>query len=266
MTNPKKQINIARIIYDAYPHSDLLPIEPDKDCLNMERLLVKVTGDNIGDGLFKFIVTEIVEGGEGSIDGAIRVTEQAREDVESVLQALYAANTSQSGENNRSEPAKIMHLYEVQATEYNGEQEYSQSKLIVAENMERARNITRDYFRQWYDDGDELQAHDTDNPDEFEFICGCIRLKIRSIQRTTIDKWLKMQISLHSISELPNKLTMTKIEKSSLELLEACKVLTSYTMDLLYRLDNQVNLEDIEELQQAIDVIDKHSNIVTNKS
>jgi len=67
MTNPKKQINIARIIYDAYPHSDLLPIEPDKDCLNMERLLVKVTGDNIGDGLFKFIVTEIVEGGEGSI-------------------------------------------------------------------------------------------------------------------------------------------------------------------------------------------------------
>ena len=86
MTNAKKQINIARMIYEAYPHSDLLPIDPDTDCQNMETLLAKVTDDNIGDGLFKFIVTEIVEGGEGTLDGAIRVTEQAKEDVESVLQ------------------------------------------------------------------------------------------------------------------------------------------------------------------------------------
>ena len=41
------------------------------------------------------------------------------------------------------------------------------------------------------------------------------------------------------------------------ELLEACKVLTSYTTDLLYRLDDQVNLRDIEEVQQASQAIAK---------
>ena len=98
MTETEKLINIARIIYDAYPHSDLLPIEPDIDCINLETLLVKVTFDNIGDDLFKFIVTEIVEGGEGTLYGSVRVTEQAREDIESVLHALRTATivTNQS--------------------------------------------------------------------------------------------------------------------------------------------------------------------------
>jgi len=93
MTETKKQINIARVIYDAYPHVDLLPIDQDKDCLNLQNLLSKVTGENIGDSLFKFIVIEIIEGGEGTISGAIQVMERAREDVEAVLQALYAVNT-----------------------------------------------------------------------------------------------------------------------------------------------------------------------------
>ena len=159
-----------------------------------------------------------------------------------------------------------MKLYEVQTTEYNGEQEYSQRKLLAAKNIKHARQIARDYFKQWYDDGEEPQDHKTDNPDEFEFISGCIRFKIQSVQKTTIDKWIKAQTTLHSITELPDELVKTSIAKAVTQLLEACKVLTSYTMDLLYRLDNQVNLEDIEELQQAIDVIDKHSNIVTNKS
>ena len=74
-----------------------------------------------------------------------------------------------------------MKLFEAQATEYNGEQEYSQSKLLAAENIDHAWQIARDYFRQWYDDGDELDVHNTDNPDEFEFIGGCIILKIDSI-------------------------------------------------------------------------------------
>ena len=91
MKNPQKQINIARIIYEAYPHSDLLPIDPDTDCKNMETLLGKVNDDNIGDGLFKFIVIEIVEGGECTLDGAVRVIERARDDIESVLQALQNA-------------------------------------------------------------------------------------------------------------------------------------------------------------------------------
>jgi hypothetical protein len=35
------------------------------------------------------MVVEIVEGGEGTLNGAIRVLEQARSDVEAVLQALH---------------------------------------------------------------------------------------------------------------------------------------------------------------------------------
>lgn len=91
MTKTKKKINIARIIYDAYPHSDLLPIDPDKDCQNLQKLFSKVTREDIGDGLFKFIVTEIVEAGEGKITGAILVMEQAKRDIDAVLLALQEA-------------------------------------------------------------------------------------------------------------------------------------------------------------------------------
>ena len=92
----KNEINIARIIYDAYPHTDLLPIDPDQDCRNLQTLLSKVTGENIGDGLFKFMVIEIIEGGESTLDGAIRVMERAREDVEAVLRALRTASVNQN--------------------------------------------------------------------------------------------------------------------------------------------------------------------------
>jgi len=159
-----------------------------------------------------------------------------------------------------------MKLFEIQATEYNGEQEYFQCKLLAAENIDQAWQIARDYFRQWYDDGDEPEDHNTDNPDEFEFICGCISLKIKSVQETTINEWMKSQISLHSIAELPDELATTKITRSAVELLEACKVLTSYTMDLLYRLDDQVDLSDVEEIQQAKDAIAKYSCIVKKQS
>jgi hypothetical protein len=94
MTKTKNQINIARVIYGAYPHSDLLPIDTEQDCCNLKKLLTKVTDDNIGDSLFRFIVVEIVEGGEGTLDGAIRVMERAREDVEAILQALQAASVN----------------------------------------------------------------------------------------------------------------------------------------------------------------------------
>ena len=93
MTGTKEGINIARIVYDAYPHSDLLPIDPDQDCRTLRSLLERVTGENIGDGLFKFMVVEIVEGGEGTLTGAIRVLEQAKADVETVLQALRDLET-----------------------------------------------------------------------------------------------------------------------------------------------------------------------------
>ena len=152
-----------------------------------------------------------------------------------------------------------MKLYEVQATEYNGEQEYSQSMLLAAENIEQARQMARDYFRQWYDDGDQPQDHNTGNPDEFEFVCGCIRLKIKGVKKITLDEWIRTQIALHSISELPDELMTWRVTGSAADLLEACKVLTSYTMDLLYRLDDQVNIGEIEEIQQAKDAIAKYS-------
>jgi len=56
-----------------------------------------------------------------------------------------------------------------------------------------------------------------------------------------------------------NELMTTRIAGPSADLLEACKVLTSYTMDLLYRLDDQINIGDVEELQQAKDAIAKYS-------
>jgi len=88
MPEKKEQINIARVVYDAYPHSDLLPIDSERDCRDLQKLLARVTGDNIGDGLFTFMVVEIVEGGESTLAGGIRVLEQAKADVETVLQAL----------------------------------------------------------------------------------------------------------------------------------------------------------------------------------
>ena len=87
------EANIARMVYDAYPHADLLPIEPERDCRSLEGLLARVAGENIGDGLFTFMVVEVVEGGESTLDGAIRVLEQAKADVEAVLKALRDASS-----------------------------------------------------------------------------------------------------------------------------------------------------------------------------
>ena len=107
-----------------------------------------------------------------------------------------------------------MKLYEVQAIEYNGEQQYSQSKLFAAENIDQAWQIARDYFRQWYDDGDEPREHNTNNPDEFEFINGCIRLRIKGLGETTLDEWIKTQLVLHSIAALPEDLIETALTKA----------------------------------------------------
>jgi hypothetical protein len=84
--------NLALLIYSAYPHSDLLPIDPDSDCRNLQTLLHRVRDDDIGDSLFEFLVTEVVEGGEGTLKGAVRVLGHARDDVEAVLQAIMDAS------------------------------------------------------------------------------------------------------------------------------------------------------------------------------
>ena len=89
-----QRLNLARIVYEAYPHSDLLPLDPDADCHDLRTLMHRVWGDGIGDGLFRFLVIEMVEGGEGTLSGAIRVVRQARDDVEAVLQALILARNT----------------------------------------------------------------------------------------------------------------------------------------------------------------------------
>jgi hypothetical protein len=93
MHKTEEEINIARIVYDAYPHADLLPIDPEQDCRNLQTLLVRINSISIGDGLFKFMVVEIIEGGDSTLDGAIRVLERTKADVEVVLQALRATGT-----------------------------------------------------------------------------------------------------------------------------------------------------------------------------
>jgi hypothetical protein len=92
-----RERNLARTVYDAYPGSDLLPIDPARDCRSLKALAGRVTRDNIGDGLFRFLVVEIVEGGEGNLDGAIRVVRRAREDVDAVLNALVQVRQEHEG-------------------------------------------------------------------------------------------------------------------------------------------------------------------------
>jgi hypothetical protein len=101
--------NLARLVYDAYPDSDLLPLDPDQDCRDLPVLVEKVRSAGIGDTLFQFLVLEIVEGGEGKIDGAIRVIERARDDVDAVLQTLIRAQDGRAeehpGRRNRGPPS-----------------------------------------------------------------------------------------------------------------------------------------------------------------
>jgi len=96
-----QEVNIARILYDAYPDSDLLALDPDPDCRNLQVLLEKVRSSSIGDTLFQFLVFEIVEGGEGTLEGAIRVVKRARKDVDAVLQALFCARSGRNEEHCR---------------------------------------------------------------------------------------------------------------------------------------------------------------------
>ncbi len=88
MAKSKKNMNLARLLYQAYPHSDLLPLDPKIDCRDWNTLFQKVTTGEIGDSLFRFLVVEIVEGGEGTRKGAMRVLLQARQDIETVLRAF----------------------------------------------------------------------------------------------------------------------------------------------------------------------------------
>ena len=61
----------------------------------------------------------------------------------------------------------------------------------------------------------------------------------------------KFDTEADAVKFVENELMITRIPISAIGLLEACKSITSYTVDLLYRLNNQVDLDEIEEIQQA---------------
>jgi hypothetical protein len=66
-----------------------------------------------------------------------------------------------------------------------------------------------------------------------------------------------------AVKFVEDELMTTQIPASASGLLEACKVITSYTVDLLYKLDNQINLDDIEEIQQAKTAIARYGSAGT---
>ncbi len=112
-----------------------------------------------------------------------------------------------------------MRLYEVKTTEYNGEQEYSNSHLLAARNMDEARDSASEYFERWYEDGDDKHT-DPDDPNRFEFVGGSIILEIDSITETTLERWKQQQVLLHSIGKLPKAKSAHKKCKA---LLAVCK-------------------------------------------
>ena len=73
----------------------------------------------------------------------------------------------------------------------------------------------------------------------------------------------KFGTEAEAVKFVENELMTTQIPDSAIDLLEACKVLTSYTMDLLYKLDNQINLDDVEEIQQARTAIARYNSART---
>jgi hypothetical protein len=95
-----------------------------------------------------------------------------------------------------------MKLFEIRTTEYNGQQEYSNSHLLAAKDIGHARKLARQYFEKWYEDDQDYHI-DPDDPNKFEFLDGCIILKINSIAETTLEDWKDRQVQLNSINRLP---------------------------------------------------------------
>ena len=102
-----------------------------------------------------------------------------------------------------------MKLFEVRTTEYNGQQEYSNSHLLAAKDTGHARKLARQYFEKWYEDDQDCHI-DPDDPNRFEFLYGCITLKIDSIAETTLEDWKDRQVRLSSINRLSKALLSCK--------------------------------------------------------
>ena len=95
-----------------------------------------------------------------------------------------------------------MKLFEIRTTEYNGQQEYSNSHLLAAKDISHARKLARAYFEKWYEDNQDCHI-DPDDPNKFEFLDGSIILKIDNIAETTLEEWKDRHVRLNSINRLP---------------------------------------------------------------
>jgi len=92
----KTKVNLAKVIYHSYPNHAELPIDPDKDCKDLNTLYNVVKGmppAELGDGLFRFIVIEAKEASEqddGSFDPqrVMAVLGNAMTDIEFVINGI----------------------------------------------------------------------------------------------------------------------------------------------------------------------------------
>lgn len=88
-------------------------------------------------------------------------------------------------------------LFEITATEYNGEQEYSFHYIVRAKDIDAATKFARKYFNRWY--GDDGLDHTIDNdPDSFEYHLG-ISLTIDTIEPITKKQWIERMFDRHTI-------------------------------------------------------------------
>ena len=62
------QMDVPRLIYDTYPDSDMLDVDPDEDLMSAASAYAYATAGRPQDGLFRFLLIEVIEGVEGIDD------------------------------------------------------------------------------------------------------------------------------------------------------------------------------------------------------
>src|SRR3990172_3056275 len=78
MAKTKSKLLPAKLIYDNYPHGDLLPVCPPRKGESLEHWEERcAVSQQCGDGLFRFIVRELIECGDGGLQDAGRLLSTA---------------------------------------------------------------------------------------------------------------------------------------------------------------------------------------------
>ena len=89
-------MNLAQIVYNAYPGSDLLPIDPNEHLASLDMLRKYVTSSEYsGDTLFRFIVNELwetIDPVRPSLRDGLRALERAQSDLRAVINAVDNAS------------------------------------------------------------------------------------------------------------------------------------------------------------------------------